>query len=282
MSHASSSNAADPDPRLAAARLRKLCSLRPTLAIVLGSGFDDTLAGMRVALEVPYAKLPGFPRTAVLGHAGKLRFGLIGATPLLVLSGRSHYYEGHCMDTVTFPVRVTAALGIRHLLLTSAAGAINKRYRQGDFMLLADHINFMGVNPLRGQAPPGTEPFVDLTRVYDEPLRALLRASAKTTRVPLREGVYLAVAGPSYETPAEIRMFARLGADAVGMSTVPEAVVARQHGIAVAGLSCLTNLAAGRACGPLSHAEVMAAGRRARSAAVRLLGEFCERYARQS
>jgi purine-nucleoside phosphorylase len=281
MSHIPSLNAPGADPRLAAARLRKLCSLRPTLAIVLGSGFDDTLPGVRVALDVPYAKLPGFPRTTVSGHAGKLRFGLIGATPLLILSGRSHYYEGHRMDTVTFPVRMMAELGIRDLLLTNASGAIHKRFRPGDFMMLTDHINFMGINPLRGEVPPGREQFVDLSRVYDETLRTMLKEAARKAKIHLHEGVYLAVAGPSYETPAEVRMFAHMGADAVGMSTVPEALVARQHGLSVLGLSCLTNYAAGRSNGALSHAEVLAVGRRVRAAATLLLKEFFELYAQQ-
>ncbi len=279
MSHVTSSSASGIEPRLAAARLRKLCSLRPTLAIVLGSGFGETLPGLRVALEISYAKLPGFPKTSVAGHAGKLRFGLLGATPLLTLSGRAHYYEGHSMETVTFPVRVMAELGIQDVLLTNAAGGINKRYRPGDFMLLKDHLNFMGINPLRGEPPEERERFVDLSHVYDGRLNRMLKTSAKKVKLRLHEGVYVAVAGPSYETPAEIRAFGQLGADAIGMSTVPEAIVAKQHGLAVAAMSCITNLAAGRSNGTVSHAEVLAVGRQVRAAATHWLKEFCVLYA---
>lgn len=275
------SHAAGPDPRQTADRLRKLCSLTPSLAIVLGSGFDETLPSVRVALDIAYTRLPGFPKPSVAGHDGKIRFGLIGATPLLTLSGRAHYYEGHSMETVTFPIRVLAELGIRDLLLTNAAGSINRKYRPGDFMLLQDHINFMGTNPLRGEAPAGRERFVDLTQVYDARLGGLLKASAKKAKVRLWEGIYLAVAGPSYETPAEVRMFGQMGADAVGMSTVPEAIVARQHGLAVAGLSCVTNRAAGRGQNALSHREVLETGRRVRASAAQLLREFCARYAHE-
>jgi purine-nucleoside phosphorylase len=267
------------DPKAIAACLKKLCLLRPTLAVVLGSGFQHAVSQMRVALEVPFAKLPGFPRTGVSGHAGRAILGHLGGTPLLVLSGRSHYYEGHSMETVTFPVRALAAYGIRDLLLTNAAGGISGRFRPGDFMCLTDHINFMGVNPLRGVEVAGVSCFVDLTHTYDRRLNKLLEAAARKIKLRLHSGVYLAVSGPSYETPAEIRAFARLGADAVGMSTVPEAIVARQCGLAVAGLSCITNLAAGRSKGSLSHAEVLATGERVKQMAASLLKTFVELHA---
>jgi inosine/guanosine/xanthosine phosphorylase family protein len=273
-------SAANLDPRKTAARLRELCPRRPALAVVLGSGFQHALDRMRVAAAVPYASLPGFPPTAIAGHAGRAVFGHFGATPVLALCGRAHFYEGHALEIVTFPVRVLAALGVPALLLTNAAGAIHRRFRPGDFMALTDHINFLGANPLRGDAPPGAERFVDLSEVYDPRLVRYLKAAAKKARARLHTGVYLAVAGPSYETPAEIRAFARLGADAVGMSTVPEAIVARQCGLRVAGLSCLTNLAAGRGRGALSHAEVLAAGRQAGRTAAELLRYFVEFYAR--
>ena len=160
--------------------------------------------------------------------------GTFDQVPVLVLKGRAHYYEGVEMERLTFPVRVLAELGVRTLLLTNAAGAINRAYRAGDFMALEDHINFMGVNPLRGLAAPGLPRFVDLTRVYDRRLIKLAKAAAKKSKLRLRTGVYMAVSGPNYETPAEIRAFRRLGADAIGMSTVPEAIVARQCGLAVA------------------------------------------------
>src|SRR5882724_7886118 len=216
------------NPKTAAAKLRKLSSLRPILAIVLGSGFHHVLSVLKVDAKLPYAKLPGFPPVGVSGHSGELLVGHLGATPVIVLSGRAHFYEGHPMTLVTFAVRTLAEYGIRDLLLTNAAGGLNRNFRAGDFMMLTDHINLMGANPLRGAAIPGLPRFVDLTRTYDAVLSKLLRAAGNECRVKLQAGVYLAVSGPSYETPAEIRAFARLGADAVGMSTVPEAIVARQ------------------------------------------------------
>jgi purine-nucleoside phosphorylase len=207
-----------------------------------------------------------------------LYFGRLGKTPVLVLSGRAHFYEGHPMERVTFAVRALAAFGIRDLLLTNAAGGISKKFRPGDFMLLADHINFMGANPLRGETAPGLPQFVDMTRVYDARLNALLLKAARAGRIKLRPGVYIAVGGPSYETPAEIRAFARLGADAVGMSTVPEAMAARQCGLNVAAVSCVTNPAAGRGKEKLSHAEVLETAGRVKVLAAELLVNFAELY----
>jgi purine-nucleoside phosphorylase len=267
-----------PSPQIAAARLKGTSRLRPTLAIVLGSGFHHVLTELRVDRKISYAKIPGFPKPTVGGHAGELIFGKLGGTPVLVLSGRAHFYEGHSMEQVTFPIRTLAALGIRDLLLTNAAGGINPGFRRGDFMVLTDHINFMGVNPLRGPAMSGRPGFVDMTHVYDERLSALLFRAGKSGNLKLRRGVYLAVSGPSYETPAEIRAFARLGADAVGMSTVPEAMVARQYGLNVAAVSCVTNPAAGRGRGPLSHAEVLKTAERVKGLAVELLKNFMGYY----
>ncbi|MFZ1073516.1 MAG: purine-nucleoside phosphorylase [Verrucomicrobiia bacterium] len=264
--------------RTAAARLEKVSRLRPTLAIVLGSGFHHVLARLRVEEKVPYAKIPGFPVPTVSGHAGELYFGRLGKTPVLVLSGRAHFYEGHPMERVTFAVRALAAFGIRDLLLTNAAGGISKKFRPGDFMLLADHINFMGANPLRGETAPGLPRFVDMTQVYDARLNALLLKAARAGRIKLRPGVYIAMGGPSYETPAEIRAFARLGADAVGMSTVPEAMAARQCGLNVAAVSCVTNPAAGRGKEKLSHAEVLETAGRVKVLAAELLVNFAELY----
>jgi purine-nucleoside phosphorylase len=269
------------DPRKAAARLSQTSSLRPALAMVLGSGFHHVLGQMEVEKEVPYARLPGFPPVGVSGHQGKLVLGRLGGAPVMVLSGRTHFYEGYPMARVTFAVRTLAAYGIRDLLLTNAAGGVNRRFCAGDFMVLTDHINLMGVNPLRGAPLPGLPQFVDLTRVYDEGLRRLLVRAGRACRAGMRSGVYLAVSGPSYETPAEIEAFARLGADAVGMSTVPEAVVARQCGLRVAGLSCITNLAAGRARQPLSHAEVLETAERVKGVAARLLAGFATLYGQE-
>ena len=265
-------------PQTAAARLQKLSPLRPTLAIVLGSGFHHALTELRVAKKIAYAKIPGFPQPTVGGHAGELFFGHLGGTPVLVLSGRAHFYEGHDLARVTFAVRALAAFGITDVLLTNAAGGINKKFRPGDFMMLTDHINFMGANPLRGPVQPGSLRFVDLTDTYAAGLRRLLRRAADAARLEIRSGVYLAVSGPSYETPAEIRAFARLGADAVGMSTVPEAIVARECGLNAAAVSCITNLAAGRGREKLSHAEVLVTAERVQKTGAQLIRNFAELY----
>ena len=246
--------------------------------MVLGSGFNHVLGELEIDRKISYAKVPGFPPVGVSGHAGELLIGRLGGTPVMVLSGRAHFYEGHPMALVTFAVRALAEYGIRDLLLTNAAGGVNRFFRPGDFMLVTDHINLMGNNPLRGAAWPGLPRFVDLTRAYDPGLQRLLRRAARQCRMKLRSGVYLALAGPNYETPAEIRAFARLGADAVGMSTVPEAIVARQCGIRVAALSCITNLAAGRSRGLLSHAEVLEVAERVKTSAAQLLKQFAKFY----
>src|ERR1039457_6858193 len=265
-------------PQTAAARLKKSSPLRPTLAIVLGSGFHHVLSELCVDKKVSYAKIPGFPKPTVSGHAGELYFGHLGKTPVMVLSGRAHFYEGHSMERVTFAVRALAAFGIRDLLLTNAAGGINKKFRAGDFMVLSDHSNLMGANPLRGPAVPNLPRFVDMTRVYDTKLGALLFRAGKSCNLRLQRGVYLAVSGPSYETPAEIRAFARLGADAVGMSTMPEAMVARQCGLNVAAVSCITNLAAGISKEKLSHAEVLETAGRVKKTGAQLIKNFAELY----
>ena len=273
------------NPQAAVARLKKISRLRPTLAIVLGSGFHHTLAELRVDKKISYPNIPGFPKPTVSGHAGELYFGHLGPTPVVVLSGRAHFYEGHEMERVTFAVRTLAAFGITDLLLTNAAGGINKKFCAGDFMVLTDHINFMGANPLRplrgghqGKLPR----FVDLTETYDKNLRKLLFRAGKISKLKLQRGVYLAVSGPSYETPAEIRAFAALGADAVGMSTVPEAVAARQCGLNVAAVSCVTNLAAGSDRHKLlSHTEVLETGEKMKTLAAKLLKSFSELYGDQ-
>jgi purine-nucleoside phosphorylase len=217
----------------------------------------------------------------VSGHAGELIFGRLGGTPVIALSGRAHFYEGHTMERVTFAIRTLAEFGIRDLLLTNAAGGVNRRFRSGDFMVLTDHINFMGVNPLRGAVVHCRSRFLDLTQVYDSWLSALLLRAARAAKAKLHRGVYLAVSGPSYETPAEVRAFARLGADAVGMSTVPEAIVARQCDLRVAAMSCISNLAAGISPAPLSHAEVLATVERVKAVGARLLESFAKFYGQQ-
>jgi purine-nucleoside phosphorylase len=268
-----------PDPKKATAVILKGTKLRPRLGIILGSGFHGVTSLVQAEMEIPYGKLPGFPKPAVPGHEGKLIVGKVNGIPVAILSGRAHFYEGHCMEAVTFPVRVLAEAGIRDLVLTNAAGGINAQFRPGDFMLVRDHINFMGVNALRGPLPPGRERFIDMTTAYDSTLAALFQKAAKLARVRLREGVYVAVPGPCYETPAEIRAFSILGGDAVGMSTVPEVAVARQCGLRVAAMSCITNLAAGRSKMPISHEEVLAVGQQSKECSARLLGQFIRLYA---
>ena len=270
------------DPQTAAARLKNVSPLRPTLAIVLGSGFHHALTELRVDKKIAYAKIPGFPKPTVSGHAGELYFGHLGKTPVMILSGRAHFYEGHDMERVTFATRTLAAFGITNLLLTNAAGGINKNFRAGDFMVLTDHINFMGANPLRGAAIAGLPRFVDLTETYGKNLREILFRAGKNSKLKLQRGVYLAVSGPSYETPAEIRAFATLGADAVGMSTVPEAIVARQCGLNVAGISCITNLAAGISKENLSHAEVLETAERVKKSGASLIKNFAKLYGKIS
>jgi purine-nucleoside phosphorylase len=209
------------------------------------SSFDSCIVMEAVVSEAcfSYEELPGFVPSRVPGHRGELMIGQLGGAPVAVLSGRAHYYEGHDLHTVTFPMRVLSALGVRSVLLTNAAGGIRPGLEPGDWVALTDHLNFIGTNPLRG--PGGAERFVDLSEVYSPLLRGFLRHAADQTGLKLQEGVYAAVSGPSYETPAEVRALARLGADLVGMSTVPEAIVARQCRMDVAGLSCVTNKAAG-------------------------------------
>jgi purine-nucleoside phosphorylase len=255
--------------------IRSRTSMAPRLAFVLGSGFQGVECLVRADAIIRYADLPGFVAPGVAGHAGRLVVGEWAGRPVALLSGRAHYYEGHSLAVVTFPIRVLAALGVETVVLTNAAGAINRRFRVGEFMLLRDHISFMGASPLRGPVASGCGRFVDLSATYDAGLQRTWRQAARRAGVRLRRGVYLAVPGPNYETPAEIRAFARLGADAVGMSTVPEAIVARQCGLRVVAVSCLTNLAAGRG-GAVNHAEVLAAGRQQGGVAARLLTAFVE------
>lgn len=273
-------NKSEPEPKHAAEKVRRLSKLRPRLGIILGTGFAHLAHELEVERRIPFRKVPGFPRAGVMGHAGQLLIGRLGGTPVLVLSGRAHYYEGIAIGLVSFPVRVLAACGVTDLLLTCAAGGINPRLRAGDFMILSDHINLMGINPLRGLCSQDLPRFVDLSCAYDEGLRRLLQQAGKSAGLKLRSGVYLAVSGPSYETPAEIRAFRGLGADAVGMSTVPEVIVARQCGLRVAALSGITNLAAGMSKRPLSHAEVLAAAARVKNSAALVLKHFAILYAR--
>ncbi|MBM3849956.1 MAG: purine-nucleoside phosphorylase [Verrucomicrobia bacterium] len=234
-----------PHPSSTAALILGRTRQRPRLSIILGSGFGPVARAIDPEREFPYRDLPGFPVGRAPGHEGCLRLGSWHGVPVAVLSGRAHYYEGFEPAEVVFATRVLAAMGVDTLLATNAAGGIHPRHRVGDFMILSDHINFMGMNPLRGPTGPGEARFVDMTRAYDPGLRSDLKKAAGSIGLAVHEGVYLAVPGPSFETPAEIRAFRRWGADAVGMSTVPEVIAARQAGMRVAACSCITNAAAG-------------------------------------
>jgi purine-nucleoside phosphorylase len=235
----------------------------PDIAVVLGSGLG-TLAESAEAkrgLSIPFTELPGFPAQTIVGHSGKLVFCEMEGRKVLLQAGRFHYYEGHPMSLVTAPMRLYGRLGVPAVLLTNAAGALNPHFAVGDLMVLTDHINLQGTNPLIG---PNQEPgprFPDMCEAYDPDFRKQLFAAAKALGQQLREGVYLATTGPSYETPAEIKAFQMMGADAVGMSTVPETIVARHEGMRVAGISCLCNMGAGILPQPLSHQEVLDAGK---------------------
>lgn len=266
--------------QLAAAKLRKLSPLRPTLAMVLGTGFSCGLGGLEADARVPYDRIPGFPPVSVGGHPGELVIGRLGGSAVFVLKGRAHFYEGHPMSSVTFAVRALAACGVRDLLLTNAAGGINPKFRVGEFMIVTDHINLMGTNPLCGAPVSDRGRFVDLSVTYDPDLRHLLWRAGQGCGLALRLGVYLAVSGPSYETPAEIRAFRRLGADAVGMSTVPEAIVARQCGLKVVAVSCITNRAAGLNRESMSHRKVLETASRVKDSAGKMLCHFAKLYGR--
>jgi purine-nucleoside phosphorylase len=242
----------------------------PLIGIVLGSGLGGVADAVQDAVCIAYTDIPYFPQPTVAGHSGKMVLGRLNGIPVIVMQGRVHFYEGYTPQQVTFPVRVLGQLGIETLILTNAAGGIRPGLQVGQLILLADHINLLGFHPLVGPNEPrfgkkaGTGlRFFDMSNAYDSKLRELAQRVATEQNLHLDEGIYLAVSGPSFETPAEIRAFQRLGADLVGMSTVPETIVARHMGMQVLGVSCVTNLAAGLTTTPLSHEEVFESGRRA-------------------
>ncbi|MDE3129348.1 MAG: purine-nucleoside phosphorylase, partial [Gemmatimonadota bacterium] len=225
--------------------------------IVLGSGLGGLAARIHAPTVIPYGEIPGFPRATVAGHAGELLAGTLAGRPVLALAGRFHMYEGHEAALAAFPARVVHALGAPVLILSNAAGGIRASLAPGSLMLIEDHLNLMFRNPLVGRVEPGDERFPDMSDPYDPVLRALARSVADARGIALESGVYAALSGPSYETPAEVRMLGRLGADAVGMSTVPEVLVARAIGLRVLGVSCVTNPGAGLSETPITHAEVI-------------------------
>lgn len=231
---------------------------------------------------IPYSEIPEFCQSSVVGHAGRLLIGELGGATVAVMQGRLHYYEGHTLAQVTLPIRVLAAIGARVLILTAATGGIRADLRAGNIVCVSDHINMLGDNPLRGIADDRLGPrFPDLSEAYSRRLREVAHATARGLGIALTDGVYAAMPGPSYETPAEIRMLRTLGADVVGMSTVPEAIVARQAGMEVLALALVTNAAAGLGTTPITHEEVLAAGRAAEATMCRLLEAVVERLAAQ-
>jgi purine-nucleoside phosphorylase len=253
----------------------------PKVGIILGSGLGDFATALQDPTVIPYADLPSFPLSGVQGHAGRLVLGTLDGQGVVAMQGRVHYYEGYSPQDVAFPARVLSALGIKGLVVTNAAGGINSAFQVGDLMAITDHINLAGYNPLIGPNDPKLGPrFPDMSHAYDPKLLALLEQCAIQAGVPLRKGVYCCLAGPSYETPAEIRMLRTLGADAVGMSTVPEVIAAAHMGVKVAGISCITNLAAGLGAHPLSHSEVADVAARVRGVFTRLLERFLPELAR--
>ena len=258
-------SAADPRVRAieaAAEAVRaRIGAAAPRVAIVLGSGLGHLTDAVTQPVRIGYADIPGFPAPGVAGHKGELVAGVLAGVPVLVQSGRFHLYEGHPIETTALPVRVFARLGIRTLVVTNAAGGIRSTFRPGTLMLISDHVNLMFRNPLIGPVLEGEERFPDMSDPYDRELRQLAREVARDARIALDEGVYVGLLGPSYETPAEIRMLQRCGVDAVGMSTVPEVIVARARGLKCLGFSTITNFAAGLSSTVLSHQEVLEVGR---------------------
>ena len=245
--------------------IRSRTTETPRIALVLGSGLGGFADDFEDSVSIPYEEIPGFPKSTAEGHAGRLVLGKIDQVSLVAMQGRVHFYEGYSLEQVTFPIRVFNLLGIKTLILTNAAGGVNVQFSQGTLMILSDHLNLMGDNPLRGPNDARFGPrFPDMTVAYEPELQEIVIEEARALSVEIRRGIYAALSGPSYETPAEIHMLRNLGADAVGMSTVPEVIVARQMGMDVLGISCITNLAAGMTDEPIDHQDVMATGDRVR------------------
>ncbi|HXA17413.1 MAG TPA: purine-nucleoside phosphorylase [Thermoanaerobaculia bacterium] len=238
--------------------VRSKTSLQPQVGVILGSGLGNVVDALEIETAIPYSEIPGAKASTVVGHQGRMILARVNETPVVVMQGRIHFYEGHEMPEVMFLARVIGRLGIRQLIVTNAAGGINTKFQTGDLMLISDHINLMGMNPLRG---PNVDElgvrFPDMSEAYPASLREQAKEVARSLGQLVQEGVYLALSGPSYETPAEIRAFRTLGADAVGMSTVPEVIAMSQMGIPVLGISCITNMAAGILNQKLTHQEVM-------------------------
>lgn len=258
-------------------------SIKPEIGFVLGSGLGSIAEATTERVLIPYSKIPYFHGTSVEGHAGQMIFGRFGGVPVVMLEGRFHLYEGYPMDEVVFPTRVIAALGIQTLILTNAAGGVNTRLRPRDIMLIVDHLNLMGDNPLKGPHLAELGPrFPDLTEAYSGEVRKTLVDVASELDIPIKKGIYAGLLGPTYETPAEIRMLRRMGADAVGMSTVPEVIAANHLGVQVAAISCISNLAAGLSSSKLTHDEVIENCKHAALEIGRLLAAAAPRLIRKT
>lgn len=271
MSEAYSTRAAE---RSAEAIRQRIGAVDPEIAIILGSGLGGLADEIEKAERVPFADIPGFPEPTVLGHSGALVSGQLGGRAVIALAGRFHVYEGHPVGLAGFPVRVMHALGAGTLFVSNAAGAVRRDFAPGDLMIINDHLNLLFANPLTGPAQEGEDRFPDMSEPYDARLRAGLRAAGDKLGIELKEGVYACLPGPSFETRAEVRMLEKLGADAVGMSTVPEVIVARARGMRVAGVSCITNAASGTTEFPVLHADVLDVTARSASSFQSLVRSF--------
>ena len=267
----------------AAKFIRSKTKLRPKIALVLGSGLGAFADGLESATRIPYERIPHFPRSTAVGHAGRLVIGKVGDVAVAAMQGRVHFYEGYSLADVIFPMRVFGRLGIRAAILTNAAGGINLGFKQGTLIVMRDHINLQGSNPLIGTNNERFGPrFPDMTHAYDKDYRVAALEEARRLGIEVTEGVYAALPGPSYETPAEIRYLRSIGADVVGMSTVPEVIAARHMGMRVLGISCVTNMAAGILDKPLDHEEVLATGERVKDNFIALLRAVLPRIASDS
>jgi purine-nucleoside phosphorylase len=265
----------------AARTIRARSTAEAQIAVVLGSGLGAFADEFDDAVRLPYRDIPGFVSSTAQGHVGSLVIGKVEGVPVVAMQGRVHYYEGYSLEEVTFPIRTFKLLGVKTLILTNAAGGIDVQLSQGALMVISDHLNLMGVNPLRGANDERFGPrFPDMSEVYSRELQELASEEARALGITARRGIYAALAGPSYETPAEIHMLRATGADAVGMSTVPEAIVARHMGMRVLGISCITNMAAGISETPINHEEVMETGQKVRESFTHLLRRIIASAAR--
>jgi len=265
--------------KAAAAIRKRAATQQPKVGIILGSGLGGLSKSISDAVRIPFSDIPGFPKATIEGHEGVVIVGSLGGREVVALSGRFHMYEGHPAALAAFPVRVFHALGALEIFVSNAAAGISPKLAVGDLMMISDHLNLMGANPLVGEAQEGEIRFPDMTDAYNPGLRWVLRTTAEKLGIPLREGIYAGLLGPSYETPSEVKMLRLLGADAVGMSTVPEVIMARALGMRVAGVSCITNAAAGVTGSALSHAEVLQTTNRVSASFESLVTEFLARSA---